>query len=52
MERGDWVVLDNANLCSATVLDRLNPLFEPHGTVSRVGVEFLLTLVVRCPNGE
>ncbi|TPX21820.1 hypothetical protein DIZ76_015784 [Coccidioides immitis] len=31
MQRGDWVVLDNANLCSATVLDRLNSLMEPDG---------------------
>ena len=31
MERGDWIILDNANLCSPTVLDRLNPLLEPGG---------------------
>ncbi|WEW57086.1 AAA ATPase midasin [Emydomyces testavorans] len=31
IERGDWVVLDNANLCNATVLDRLNSLMEPDG---------------------
>ncbi|KAI1986408.1 AAA ATPase midasin [Ophidiomyces ophidiicola] len=30
VERGDWVVLDNANLCNATVLDRLNSLMEPN----------------------
>ena len=28
---GDWLLLDNANLCNAAVLDRLNPLFEPNG---------------------
>lgn len=28
---GGWVLLDNANLCNATVLDRLNPLLEPGG---------------------
>jgi midasin len=33
-ERGDWVVLDNANLCSASVLDRLNSLLEPNGVLS------------------
>ena len=31
MAAGDWVLLDNANLCSPTVLDRLNPLLEPAG---------------------
>jgi midasin len=31
MERGDWVVLENANLCPVSVLDRLNLLFEPNG---------------------
>ncbi|KAF2150048.1 P-loop containing nucleoside triphosphate hydrolase protein [Myriangium duriaei CBS 260.36] len=31
MERGDWLVLDNANLCSPAALDRLNSLLEPNG---------------------
>ena len=31
IERGSWVLLDNANLCSSAVLDRLNPLLEPGG---------------------
>ena len=31
MAAGEWVLLDNANLCSPTVLDRLNPLLEPGG---------------------
>ncbi|GAB4814208.1 hypothetical protein N2152v2_001254 [Parachlorella kessleri] len=31
IERGQWVLLDNANLCNPTVLDRLNPLLEPQG---------------------
>lgn len=34
MERGKWLVLDNANLCSSSVLDRLNPLLEPNGFLS------------------
>jgi midasin len=34
LERGDWLVLDNANLCSASVLDRLNSLLEPNGFLS------------------
>lgn len=35
MESGKWLVLDNANLCSASVLDRLNSLLErPDGFLS------------------
>jgi hypothetical protein len=34
LQRGDWLVLDNANLCSSSVLDRLNSLLEPHGYLS------------------
>lgn len=30
---GDWVVLDNANLCNPSVLDRLNSLLEPNGSL-------------------
>ncbi|CAM9229718.1 unnamed protein product, partial [Ectocarpus sp. 8 AP-2014] len=33
LERGDWIVLDGANLCSSSVLDRLNPLLEPGGVL-------------------
>lgn len=31
MKRGDWLLLEDANLCSPSVLDRLNSLFEPGG---------------------
>ena len=31
VENGFWALLDSANLCNPTVLDRLNPLLEPHG---------------------
>ncbi|KKA28111.1 hypothetical protein TD95_002319 [Thielaviopsis punctulata] len=34
LEAGSWLVLDNANLCSASVLDRLNSLLEPNGFIS------------------
>jgi len=35
VQTGAWLVLDNANLCSASVLDRLNSLLErPNGTLS------------------
>ena len=33
IENGHWVLLDNANLCNPTVLDRLNPLLEPQGSL-------------------
>lgn len=33
LERGSWLVLDNANLCSSSVLDRLNSLLEPNGVL-------------------
>ncbi|TWU73648.1 hypothetical protein ED733_003408 [Metarhizium rileyi] len=31
---GQWLVLDNANMCNASVLDRLNSLLEPNGYLS------------------
>ncbi|KAG7401289.1 AAA ATPase midasin [Phytophthora boehmeriae] len=31
MERGEWVLLDNVNFCSSSVLDRLNALMETGG---------------------
>ena len=31
IQEGAWVVLDNANLCNASVLDRLNSLLEADG---------------------
>ncbi|KFY35146.1 hypothetical protein V494_06163 [Pseudogymnoascus sp. VKM F-4513 (FW-928)] len=34
LEEGKWLVLDNANLCSSSVLDRLNSLLEPSGYLS------------------
>ncbi|KAG2499138.1 hypothetical protein HYH03_002721 [Edaphochlamys debaryana] len=33
IERGGWVLLEGANLCNPTVLDRLNPLLEPGGAL-------------------
>ncbi|WYZ40395.1 hypothetical protein EsH8_IV_000736 [Colletotrichum jinshuiense] len=44
LEAGQWLVLDNANLCNASVLDRLNSLLEPNG---------FLSINEHCgPNGE
>ncbi|KAL9484939.1 hypothetical protein ACSS6W_003728 [Trichoderma asperelloides] len=34
LETGQWLVLDNANMCNASVLDRLNSLLEPSGFLS------------------
>lgn len=34
LEHGQWLVLENANLCSSSVLDRLNSLLEPNGYLS------------------
>ncbi|PLW04411.1 hypothetical protein PCASD_26128, partial [Puccinia coronata f. sp. avenae] len=31
MKKGEWLLVENSNLCSASVLDRLNPLFEGAG---------------------
>ena len=34
LRAGQWLVLDNANLCSSSVLDRLNSLLEPNGVLA------------------
>ena len=34
LKQGRWLILDNANLCSPAVLDRLNSLLEPNGFLS------------------
>jgi midasin (ATPase involved in ribosome maturation) len=31
MKKGQWLLVENSNQCSASVLDRLNPLFEGVG---------------------
>ncbi|KAI8453986.1 hypothetical protein BY996DRAFT_4638411 [Phakopsora pachyrhizi] len=33
MKKGEWLLVENTNLCSASVLDRLNPLFEGEGAL-------------------
>jgi midasin len=30
---GEWILIDGANRCSAAVLDRLNSLMEPSGSL-------------------
>ncbi|XP_011610045.2 midasin isoform X2 [Takifugu rubripes] len=34
LQTGDWLLMDNANFCSASVLDRLNALLEPGGSLT------------------
>ncbi|TKS75776.1 Midasin MIDAS-containing protein [Collichthys lucidus] len=34
MQAGDWLLMDNVNFCSASVLDRLNALLEPAGSLT------------------
>ncbi|KAF9620662.1 hypothetical protein IFM89_013962 [Coptis chinensis] len=34
IECGEWIVLENANLCNPTVLDRINSLVEPSGSIT------------------
>ena len=33
LQEGWWLLIDNVNLCSASVLDRLNSLLEPNGSI-------------------
>ncbi|CAH0557511.1 unnamed protein product [Brassicogethes aeneus] len=41
LQDGSWLLIDNVNLCSAAVLDRLNALLEPNGvlTIAERGVD-------------
>ncbi|KAF7271470.1 hypothetical protein GWI33_015640 [Rhynchophorus ferrugineus] len=34
LQEGSWLLVDNVNLCNAAVLDRLNGLLEPNGTLT------------------
>jgi MoxR-like ATPase len=45
LKKGHWLLIDNVNLCSASVLDRLNSLLEPGGTLllTESGVGTILT---------
>ncbi|KAL3884189.1 hypothetical protein ACJMK2_030409, partial [Sinanodonta woodiana] len=40
LKSGDWLLIDNVNFCSPSVLDRLNSLLEPSGvlTVNERGI--------------
>lgn len=63
MKDGKWLLLDNANLCSPSVLDRLNPLCEIGGSlvltekgsaqeIIRPHVNFRLIMIVDTGRGE
>lgn len=41
LQDGSWLLIDNVNLCSSAVLDRLNSLLEPNGilTISERGTD-------------
>jgi len=51
---GCWLLVDNVNLCSATVLDRLNGLLEPQGVLTigerGVGVDGELITITPHPD--
>ncbi|KAM4694301.1 midasin [Discoglossus pictus] len=34
LQAGDWLLMDNVNFCSSSVLDRLNALLEPGGVLT------------------
>lgn len=34
LRQGSWLLMDNVNMCSAAVLDRLNGLLEPKGVLT------------------
>ena len=44
LQEGSWLILDHANLCNPSVLDRLNSLLEPNGS--------LIINERRSPNGS
>ncbi|GIY25827.1 hypothetical protein CDAR_600181 [Caerostris darwini] len=65
-KKGDWLLIDDANFCSPSVLDRLNSLLEPGGvlTITEQGVvqgdlrtikphpDFRIFLTMNPRNGE
>ncbi|XP_065113160.1 midasin [Paramisgurnus dabryanus] len=66
LQAGDWLLMDNVNFCSPSVLDRLNALLEPGGslTINERGIidgatptitphpNFRLFLTMDSTNGE
>jgi midasin len=53
LKEGHWLLLDNTNLCSPSVLDRLNSLCEPSGVLTlneRGVVDGITPVIVPHPN--
>lgn len=52
LQDGSWLLVDNVNLCSSAVLDRLNALLEPGGslTIGERGVGPNGEVVTICPH--
>lgn len=52
MRDGSWLLVENVNMCSAAVLDRLNALLEPGGclTLGERGVKLDGTLHTIVPH--
>ncbi|RUS90708.1 hypothetical protein EGW08_001512, partial [Elysia chlorotica] len=53
LKSGHWLLVDNVNFCSASVLDRLNALLEPNGVLTineRGTVDGLIPTVRPHPN--
>ena len=53
LKEGHWLLLDNANLCSPSVLDRLNSLCEPSGVLTlneRGLVDGVTPVIIPHPN--
>jgi midasin len=53
LNEGHWLLLDDANLCSPSVLDRLNSLCEPSGVLTlneRGPVDGITPVIVPHPN--
>ncbi|XP_030054953.1 midasin [Microcaecilia unicolor] len=53
LQSGDWLLMDNVNFCSSSVLDRLNALLEPGGSLvmsERGVIDGCIPTVVPHPN--
>ncbi|XP_029451275.1 midasin isoform X2 [Rhinatrema bivittatum] len=53
LQTGDWLLMDNVNFCSSSVLDRLNALLEPGGSLimsERGVIDGSIPTVVPHPN--
>ena len=51
MEEGSWLLLDNANLCNPSVLDRLNPLLMIASLIVITSLIMIASLI-RCLTGS